>query len=89
MNLTLELKFQQHVQLREELINTGNAELIEVSHFMIQSTGVEIAEYKFCQDSDKDSFWGVGANRTGQNQLGIALMRLRGKLQENRAGAAR
>jgi ribA/ribD-fused uncharacterized protein len=63
MNVTLELKFQQHPDLCEELINTGDAELIE--------------------DSDKDSFWGVGADRTGQNQLGKALMRLRRKIEED------
>ncbi|KAI5832766.1 DUF1768-domain-containing protein [Schizophyllum commune Tattone D] len=50
-------KFKQHHDLREELLSTGDAELIE--------------------DSDKDAFWGVGADRKGRNELGKALMRLR------------
>ncbi|KAJ6544997.1 hypothetical protein DFH09DRAFT_927861 [Mycena vulgaris] len=34
------------------------------------------------EDSDKDSFWGVGADRRGRNELGKALERLRTKLRE-------
>jgi len=33
------------------------------------------------EDSDKDSFWGVGADRRGRNELGKALERLRDKLR--------
>jgi len=33
------------------------------------------------EDSDKDSFWGVGADRRGRNELGKALERLRTKLR--------
>ncbi|KAF8896055.1 hypothetical protein BD779DRAFT_1667921 [Infundibulicybe gibba] len=34
------------------------------------------------EDSDKDAFWGVGADRKGRNELGKALERLRTKLRE-------
>ncbi|KAJ7767147.1 hypothetical protein B0H16DRAFT_1521029 [Mycena metata] len=34
------------------------------------------------EDSDKDSFWGVGEDRRGRNELGKALERLRTKLRE-------
>lgn len=33
------------------------------------------------QDSDKDAFWGVGADRKGRNELGKCLERLRTKLR--------
>jgi len=33
------------------------------------------------EDSDKDSFWGIGADRRGQNELGKALERLRARLR--------
>ncbi|TDL25745.1 DUF1768-domain-containing protein [Rickenella mellea] len=60
MDETLWHKFNQHLDLRQELLDTGDAELIE--------------------DSDKDSFWGVGADRSGRNELGKALERLRSRL---------
>ncbi|KAJ7888790.1 hypothetical protein B0H13DRAFT_2235009 [Mycena leptocephala] len=34
------------------------------------------------EDSDKDSFWGVGTDRRGRNELGKALERLRTKLRD-------
>ncbi|KAJ7683700.1 hypothetical protein B0H17DRAFT_1205000 [Mycena rosella] len=34
------------------------------------------------EDSDKDAFWGVGADRRGRNELGKALERLRTKLRD-------
>lgn len=55
-------KFTQHLDLKAELLATGDAELVE--------------------DSDKDAFWGVGADRRGKNELGKALERLRTKLLE-------
>ncbi|KAF9061124.1 hypothetical protein BDP27DRAFT_1338609 [Rhodocollybia butyracea] len=36
------------------------------------------------EDSDKDSFWGIGAGGRGSNQLGKALERLREKLRADR-----
>jgi hypothetical protein len=40
------------------------------------------------QDSDKDSFWGIGVDRKGQNQLGKALVRLRTKLRDEQSNSA-
>ncbi|KAG5653228.1 hypothetical protein H0H81_001611 [Sphagnurus paluster] len=65
MDTTLELKFTQHEDLKEELLATGDAELVE--------------------DSDKDAFWGVGADGKGRNELGKALERLRAKLRQDLA----
>jgi len=62
MDIALWHKFTQHQDLLEELLATGDAELIE--------------------DSDKDSFWGIGAERHGRNELGKALERLRTKLRD-------
>ncbi|KJA16183.1 hypothetical protein HYPSUDRAFT_207244 [Hypholoma sublateritium FD-334 SS-4] len=61
MDETLFHKFTQHAALRDELLATGDAELVE--------------------DSDKDAFWGVGADRRGRNELGKCLERLRSKLR--------
>ncbi|KAJ3732656.1 hypothetical protein DFJ43DRAFT_1154051 [Lentinula guzmanii] len=57
MDVTLYHKFTQHPDLMNELLATGNAELVE--------------------DSDKDAFWGIGADGRGRNELGKALERLR------------
>jgi len=54
-------KFVQHRDLKEELLATGDAELIE--------------------NSDKDAFWGCGADGKGKNELGKALVRLRAQLR--------
>jgi diaminohydroxyphosphoribosylaminopyrimidine deaminase/5-amino-6-(5-phosphoribosylamino)uracil reductase len=62
MDETLWHKFTQHQKLKDELLATGDAELVE--------------------DSDKDPFWGIGADRQGRNELGKALERLRDKLRQ-------
>jgi len=58
---TLWHKFTQHRRLREQLLATGDAELVE--------------------DSDKDTFWGIGDDGKGRNELGKALERLRALLR--------
>ncbi|KAG2743440.1 DUF1768-domain-containing protein, partial [Suillus brevipes Sb2] len=68
MDLVLWHKFSQNRHLKEELLSTGDAELVE--------------------DSDKDSFWGIGVDRKGQNQLGKALVRLRTKLRDEQSNSA-
>jgi len=57
MEEVLMLKFTQHQDLKDKLLSTGDAILVE--------------------DSSKDSFWGIGANGRGRNELGKALERLR------------
>ncbi|KAG6840143.1 hypothetical protein C0991_008580 [Blastosporella zonata] len=61
MDAVLLLKFQQHRELRELLVSTGDAVLIE--------------------NSPADSFWGIGQDQKGSNELGKALMRLRDKFR--------
>ncbi|KAG6819641.1 hypothetical protein H0H93_009946 [Arthromyces matolae] len=63
MDIALQLKFEQHDDLREELLGTGNLTLIE--------------------NSDKDAFWGIGADWKGRNELGKGLERLRAKFRSS------
>ncbi len=37
-----------------------------------------------CEDSPKDSFWGIGPNRNGRNELGKLWMKLRDELKNNK-----
>ncbi len=41
---------------------------------------LETKDYMLCEDSPKDSFWGIGKDRNGQNQLGKLWMKLRSEL---------
>ena len=78
MDETLFHKFTQHAALRDELLATGDAELVEVSPQSLIPVRT-IADQ--LQDSDKDAFWGVGADRRGRNELGKCLERLRSRLR--------
>jgi ribA/ribD-fused uncharacterized protein len=62
MDKALFLKFTQYEDLKQLLLGTGNAHLVE--------------------DSPIDAFWGVGSNGQGENQLGLALMRIREALRK-------
>ncbi|KAF8123114.1 DUF1768-domain-containing protein [Boletus edulis] len=61
METAVKLKFTQHRDLKQMLLDTGDAELLE--------------------DSPRDWFWGIGADGTGNNELGKMLMRLRDELR--------
>ncbi len=54
-------KFNTHLDLKQVLLDTGDAEIVE--------------------DSPVDYFWGCGRARTGRNQLGRILMRVRADLR--------
>jgi len=41
---------------------------------------LETKKYIICEDSPKDSFWGIGKNRKGRNELGKLWMKLRDEL---------
>jgi ribA/ribD-fused uncharacterized protein len=43
---------------------------------------VSTGHSELIEDSPVDSFWGVGKDRQGRNELGKALMRLRNRLQQ-------
>lgn len=80
-------KFTQHSDLQAELLGTGDAELIEASPTIHPSIKHMFRISKLhltpsSQDSDKDAFWGVGADRRGRNELGKALEKLRAKLRD-------
>ncbi|QQO08379.1 NADAR family protein [Breznakiella homolactica] len=61
MRKALEAKFTQHVAMKRQLLDTGDAVLME--------------------DSQKDYFWGIGADGTGKSMLGKLLMELRSELR--------
>lgn len=39
-------------------------------------------DLRICEDSPKDSFWGIGKNRDGRNELGKLWMKLREELKQ-------
>lgn len=77
MDVALWHKFTQHQDLKNELLATGDAELVEVGI----NTRSWIDLLICVQDSDKDAFWGVGPDGNGRNELGKALERLRTQLR--------
>ena len=42
---------------------------------------LETGDLLICEDSPKDSFWGIGASRDGRNELGKLWMKLREELR--------
>jgi N-glycosidase YbiA len=56
-------KFSTHLDIRQILLNTLDAEIVE--------------------DSPVDYFWGCGSDRTGQNQLGRILTRVRDDFRQD------
>jgi ribA/ribD-fused uncharacterized protein len=61
MERAVRCKFEQHADLRELLLATGDEDLAEAA--------------------PSDYYWGVGVDGTGQNRLGLLLMRLRAELR--------
>lgn len=91
MEIALRLKFTQHLDLKAMLLGTGDAELIEVGLGFGLNRLFSRSWVSFCspelmltpcfrQDSPRDYFWGIGADNSGRNELGKALMRLREEL---------
>lgn len=60
----LKAKFSQNKKLKELLMSTGNANIIE--------------------DSPRDSYWGIGKDKKGQNHLGKLLVKLREILKKTK-----
>ena len=65
------------VDLMENLLRTKLSQNPYVKEKLLQSKS-----YILCEDSNKDSFWGIGPKRDGQNQLGKLWMKLRTELQK-------
>lgn len=63
------------VDIMAELLKLKLAQNPYVKQKLLQTK-----DYTICEDSPKDSFWGIGPNRDGQNQLGKLWMKLRGEI---------
>ncbi|KAF8808629.1 DUF1768-domain-containing protein [Phlegmacium glaucopus] len=50
-------------------------------HFDLQADLLGTGDAELIEDSDKDAFWGVGADGKGRNELGKCLERLRARLR--------
>lgn len=64
------------VDLMEKFLRAKLTQNPSIKEKLLQSKDCVI-----CEDSDKDSFWGIGPNRDGQNQLGKLWMKLRAEIQ--------
>ena len=64
------------VAVMENLLRAKLAQNLYVAKKLLQTK-----DYLICEDSPKDSFWGIGPNRDGQNQLGKLWMKLRDELR--------
>lgn len=42
---------------------------------------LQTGDYTICEDSPKDSFWGIGQDRKGRNELGKLWMKLREEIK--------
>lgn len=79
MEIALRLKFTQHPALKALLLGTGEADLIEVRGALSLHPALGFNRF---QDSPRDYFWGIGADYSGRNELGKALVRLRKELRQ-------
>ncbi|KAG9054440.1 hypothetical protein FS842_005127 [Serendipita sp. 407] len=64
------------IQKMEEILYEKFARQPRLRRMLTETDDAELIE-----DSPHDPFWGIGRDRKGENQLGIALMKLRTKLQ--------
>lgn len=64
-----------NIRIMEELLRLKLEQNPYVKTKLLQTK-----DYLICEDSPKDSFWGIGPNRDGQNQLGKLWMKLREEL---------
>lgn len=69
---------EKKVSIMEELLRLKLEQNPYVRKKLLQTK-----DYIICEDSPKDSFWGIGQNRDGQNQLGKLWMKLRNELMKD------
>jgi len=67
-----------HVQKMDETLWLKFTQHPDLKDLLLSTGGAELI-----MDSSKDSYWGLGANRRGRNELGNALERLRTKLRHS------
>lgn len=66
-------------QVKEDVMYEGlKGKFMQNLELMVRLVDTHDAE--LVEDSPYDYYWGVGRNKTGQNRLGILLMRLRDEL---------
>lgn len=70
---------EDKVAIMEQLLRAKLAQ-----HPYVKKKLLETADYLICEDSPKDSFWGIGKDRNGQNQLGKLWMKLREEIKANK-----
>lgn len=70
---------EDKVVIMEQLLRAKLAQ-----HPYVKKKLLETADYLICEDSPKDSFWGIGKDRNGQNQLGKLWMKLREEIKANK-----
>ena len=51
-------------------------------HPYVQKKLLETGDCLICEDSPKDSFWGIGADRNGRNELGKLWMKIRSEIRK-------
>lgn len=88
MEKILEAKLEQHPSLQYTLLETENRELMEDSPVSVLACLSSSLDNVSVICFQVDSFWGVGADGQGKNELGKALMRLRDRLRERNYGSS-
>ncbi|KAL4069195.1 hypothetical protein J3A83DRAFT_4095497 [Scleroderma citrinum] len=66
-----------HIEKMDAVLRLKFMQHANLRRLLLSTGNAELIE-----DSPRDWFWGVGADRTGSNELGKALMRLRGELRK-------
>lgn len=64
------------VDIMEDLLRTKLDQ-----HPYVKQKLIKTKDYTICEDSPIDTFWGIGENRDGQNQLGKLWMKLRDEIK--------
>ncbi|MCL2556377.1 MAG: NADAR family protein [Firmicutes bacterium] len=65
------------VSLMEELLR-----LKLEQHPYVKTKLLETENYPICEDSPKDTFWGIGKDKNGRNELGKLWVKLREELRQ-------
>lgn len=71
---------EKKVSLMEEFLL---AKLEQNPH--VKKKLLETEDYLICEDSPEDTFWGIGINRDGENQMGKLWMKIRDRIRKENA----
>ncbi len=67
-----------NIELMEKLLRAKMEQNPTVKEKLLKTKG-----HLICEDSPKDSFWGIGPNRDGRNELGKLWMKLRDEINKS------